>query len=93
MTKFSAWLKQIASGLPDDVAESVRDEYTAHYEDAADDLMTQGLSQIEAQNKAVEQLGNADKISRRLKDVHIGRATYISAMYASMVLFLLYIAN
>lgn len=93
MNSFKNWLDEVMDGLPAELVEEIQTEYTAHYEDAVEDHQSEGFSGAESEQIALGQLGTAKKVSRKLKDVHIGRATYLSGLYASALLLFLFIAS
>lgn len=93
MSDFARWLHTITDGLPADVSQEISAEYSAHFEDAMEDFQAQGYSLTDSETIVLGNLGKSDLVNRRLKDVHLGRPIYLSAMYASMLLFLLYSAS
>lgn len=78
------WLSHVTKGLPDDAAQTIKAEISAHFLDAVDDYMAEGLEKEVAQKQALIDLGAAETISRGLKDVYHGHRLYKIGAVASM---------
>lgn len=83
---FRQWLSIATDSLPEQVIQIVVPEFENHYLDAIDDLLEEGLSPKEAQIQVLTNLGQAETISRCLKDVHLGRRQYKVAAVASLLI-------
>jgi hypothetical protein len=77
------WLDTATEGLSSEVAAAVRDELTAHYEDALAEYTEQGAADAHA--RAMADLGAADTTAQGLKDAHLGRRRYEMASVASLL--------
>jgi hypothetical protein len=77
------WLDTATEGLSSEVAAAVRDELTAHYEDALAEYTGQGAADAHA--RAMADLGAADTTAQGLKDAHLGRRRYEAASVASLL--------
>lgn len=78
------WLQNATAGLPLDVSAVVQAEFIAHIEDAMEEYMDQGMSESEAQRRALHDLGAAEAVAQGMNDVHRGRRTYLSGFWASL---------
>ncbi|MBC7811170.1 MAG: hypothetical protein H7175_08490 [Burkholderiales bacterium] len=83
--ELTTWLDAATRGLPADVKVMARAEFAAHYADAFDDHMEQGLSAAEAQREALAELGDVAETARGLQDTHLAERRYGRAAAASMV--------
>ncbi len=83
---FHQWLSTATDSLPEHIIQIVAPEFENHYLDALDDLLEEGLSEAEAQIQGLANLGQAETISRCLKDVHLGRRHYKIAAVASLLI-------
>ena len=52
------------------IRENIEEELKSHIEDAKDDLMSKGLEENEAEEKAVEAMGNPENIGKKLNKIH-----------------------
>jgi hypothetical protein len=82
---FRRWLDAVTRGLPPDLCAAVREEITAHYEDALQDYRARGKSPAEAHRAALADLGDADDTAQGLHDAHLPSLRYVRAMIASAV--------
>ncbi len=79
------WLDAATRGLPREAAQASRAELLAHYQDACDDYVEQGLTTDVAHGRALADLGVASTTASGLVGVHRGQAHYLPAALASMV--------
>lgn len=80
-----SWVATATRGLPASVAASVRGELLSHLEDAIEAHLQKGLSQAEAMQNALADLGAADTTANGLSDVHRGYLHYQLALFACLV--------
>ena len=52
------------------IRKNIEEELKSHIEDAKDDLMGKGLEENEAEEKAVEAMGNPEDIGKKLNKIH-----------------------
>ena len=52
------------------IRENIEEELKSHIEDAKDDLMSKGIEENEAEEKAVEAMGNPADIGKKLNKIH-----------------------
>lgn len=79
------WLNEAMAGLQQDVAAMTRDEIAAHYEDALDAYMDEGLPTAQAHTRAMTDLGASAATAGGLRDVHHGPQQYSRAALASFL--------
>ena len=65
------WLDTATRGLCDEAYSRIAEEIEAHVSEHVEHLQQQGLSEDEAVNKAVEELGNPRKARREFKRIHL----------------------
>lgn len=70
---FDAWFDDATRGLCDFAKTWVREEYEDHFAAAYEDLRAEGLGEDEAEEAAVETLGNAGHVRRQLRKVYLTR--------------------
>lgn len=80
------WLSVATEKLPTAVSHTVTQELTHHFLDAAEAYEAAGLSQPEAEARALAELGAAETVGRSLKDVHLGKPHYKTAAFASLLI-------
>lgn len=80
------WLSAATEKLPAATAELATKELTDHFLDAVEDYQADGLSQTEAQTRALADLGMPKVVGRSLKDVHLGKPHYKTAAFASLLI-------
>ena len=80
------WLLVATKKLPTAVSHTVTQELTNHFLDAVEEYEADGLSQPEAEARALAELGAAEAVGRRLKDVHLGQPHYKTAAFASLLI-------
>lgn len=85
------WLDKVTRGLPDDLAETLRDEISAHYEDAFDDYRSTGLDDETAHRYAMRDLGDVRAMQRSVKDAYHTDLFYLLAAFIGMGYPLLYL--
>lgn len=73
------WLEFATKGICQEGKERIRDEISAHYEDALHDALQQGLTKTEAHLAAMESLGDPRKAGRAF------RRSYLSEREAKWV--------
>lgn len=66
--------------------ELVRNELNYHIKAAKKDLVKQGLSEAEAEDKSVEQMGSPIKLGQQLNKVHRPRVDWISLILLVIIL-------
>lgn len=71
------WLKKSTRGLDADLAEMIREEITAHYEDAVDDYVAQGKTPDEAHMLAMRDLGDESAVGKGFRQVHHSDRRYL----------------
>lgn len=52
------------------IREEISKEICGHIEDVKEVYVNEGMSELEAENKAIEQMGDAEDIGRRLNKIH-----------------------
>ncbi|HEX8991319.1 MAG TPA: hypothetical protein VF784_06540 [Anaerolineales bacterium] len=67
------WLDTATAKLPSQVADWVRDELQAHYQDAFENPTGRGLDYIEARRLALFELGHSALTASRLQKTHFSR--------------------
>lgn len=77
------WLETATHPLPDSIAAEVKDELTAHYEDAVNDYLLQGYGADEARHWALADLGDARETAAHLKIAHLAGRRFRQAALAS----------
>lgn len=87
MTDLQRWLATATAGLPAEVAILTREELAAHYEDALDDYLDQGMTRADAHTRVMTDLGAAAHTAQGLSDVHRGQRHYVFAAIASLLAF------
>lgn len=65
------WLDTATRGLCDEAYLRIAEEIEAHVSEHVEHLQQQGLSEDEAMNTAVEELGNPRKARREFKRIHL----------------------
>ena len=84
--ELNRWLVQVTNNLPTQQVHAIRAEMTAHVEDAIEDYVQQGIPQVAAYQRALDDLGDPQQVARRFSDVHRGRRHYRGAMVACFLL-------
>ncbi len=79
------WLDQATGSLRPEQAAPIRAELAAHFEDAVDDWMAQGLPPEDASRRALGDLGDPYAASCGFNDTHRGRQRYLVGMLASLL--------
>ncbi|GAB4514367.1 MAG: hypothetical protein OHK0046_16370 [Anaerolineae bacterium] len=83
-TNFTQWLHTATRRLPPDIREEVRAEFRAHYEDALETYLEDGLTPEMAHEAALTDLGDAGAAAQALLAIHQAQAHYLRAAFASM---------
>jgi hypothetical protein len=73
---FDAWMDDATRGLCDFAKGQVREEYEDHFAAAYEDLRAEGLGDKEAEEEAVETLGDAREVRRQLREVYFTRVEH-----------------
>ncbi len=89
----SRWLQQVTRQLPDDVAELIREEITAHYDDSVADAIAAGCSPVEAHQQAMAALGSSGDVADGFAQTHHAPRNYLIAAVIGMVYPLAYLAS
>lgn len=79
------WLDQATEGLLPEQAAPIRAELTAHFEDAVEAWVEQGMSPQDARQRALADLGDPCTTARSLNDTHRGQQEYKRGMLASLL--------
>lgn len=82
--EFERWLKRATKRLPTETAVIVREELTAHYEDAVADYLAEGKTQQEAQRAALLALGDEGEVSEGFQQTHFAGRRYLMAAAVGM---------
>ncbi len=77
------WLDRATADLPGEVRETVRDEISAHYEDAVAEHRERGLTAEVAHRAAIAELGDAGETASGLCETHLAERSYTRAMIIS----------
>lgn len=85
----SDWLDQATENLPSQPAGIIRAELSDHVEDAAADLIGQGIPEAIAYQRAIAGLGDPQMAARGFKDVYLGRHHYRIAMAISLLMMIM----
>lgn len=71
------WLDQSTRGLEQELADLIRDEITAHYEDAVADYVADGYSAQDAHIAAMRDLGDESAVGQAFRHVHHSSRRYL----------------
>lgn len=71
------WLKKSTRGLDAELSDMMRDEITAHYEDAMDDYVAEGYDLVTAHQMTMRDLGDESAVGKALRQVHYGNLRYL----------------
>jgi hypothetical protein len=82
--EFEHWLRTALRPLSGQLATVTRDELTAHYEDALDGYVLDGLPLREAHRAALNDLGDPRSVQRGLYEAHRARRDYRRAALLSI---------
>ncbi len=85
------WLDRATSDLPGEVREMVRDEISAHYEDAVAEHRERGLTSEVAHRAAIAELGDAGETASGLCETHLAERSYVRAMIISAAFPIVYL--
>jgi len=85
------WLDKVTRGLPKDLAETMRDEITAHYEDAFDEYCASGLDDKTAHQYAMCDLGDTATMQDAVKEAYQTDLFYLLAAFIGMGYPLIYL--
>src|SRR5690349_20478008 len=91
--EFERWLKRATKRLPSETAEIVREELTAHFEDAVADYLAEGKTPQEAQQAALLALGDEGEISDGFQQTHFAGRRYLIAAAIGMVYPVVYLLS
>lgn len=84
-----AWLASATRHLSAAAADRARDELYAHYQDAVDDYLQDGLNAAEAHRRALQDLGGSDITNAGFNDVHRGGLFYALGSFCSFMMVIL----
>lgn len=87
------WLNTVTRRLPADVAELIREEITAHYEDSVADALATGLSPLEAHRQAMAALGDTGDVAEGFSATYTAPQRYLIAAAIGMLYPLAYLAS
>lgn len=79
------WLEAATEGLPPHRAQAIRKELLAHYEDAVEDYLLLGKSEVEALRQAQIDLGDSAAVNREFNNLYRGRRRYFTALFLAFV--------
>src|SRR5689334_11392718 len=83
--EFERWLKRATKRLPADTAAIVREELTAHFEDALEDYLAAGRTPQEAQQAALLALGDGAEVAEGFQQTHFSGRRYLLAASIGMI--------
>jgi hypothetical protein len=84
LPQFDRWLKRATRGLARDVAALVREELTAHFEDAVAEYVSEGMTHLEAQQAALHDLGDDSEVAEGFQQTHGAGRHYLIAAVLGM---------
>jgi hypothetical protein len=87
------WLDHVTCQLPEDVADMIREEITAHYDDAVADALVAGCSPEAAHQQAMAALGSASDVAAGFNQTHHAPRHYLIAAVMGMLYPLAYLAS
>ncbi len=79
------WLAKATQGLPSKTQQMAQTELVDHYLQALDDFLQDGQTQSEAQQAAIQRLGDPETTRRAWCQVYPSRQRYLLAILASQV--------
>ena len=71
----------------------ISDELESHIEELKNDNLCKGLSEEQAEETAVEQMGDAKKIGKRLNKIHRPKLDWITLILTIVLIHLVYICH
>jgi hypothetical protein len=71
------WLKKSTRGLNAELSDLIREEITAHYEDAIDDYQIEGFDLVTAHQMAMRDLGDESAVGTSFRQVHYSHWRYL----------------
>lgn len=84
-TAVQHWLKRATAGLPADLAAELREELEAHYQDALDAYVAEGLSILEAHQAVMDDLGASEDTAEGLRTVHLASRYYLAGLASATI--------
>ena len=80
-----SWLKKSTRGLDADLSEQIREDITAHYEDALDDYQSEGHDLATAHQMAMRDLGDESAVGAGFRHVHYSHWRYLAYALLGLV--------
>lgn len=69
------------------IRENISEELKCHIEELKEEYIRQGIKEDEAENKAVEQMGNSEEIGKKLNKIHRQKLDWKLILIAVILLF------
>ena len=93
-----SWLLQVTHGLTPEVEANLHEEISSHYNDAVTTHKQTGMSDEEAHQKAMKELGDANEVAKKLRATHLTKdqcrtASIISLVYPLLMPLALWFLN
>lgn len=88
----SDYLNDVCRGIPERQQQAIRAELAGHMAEAVDEYARQGMDEDEASARAVEQMGDACEVNKKLLKANSGvkgRTFFIAGLGATLALILL----
>jgi len=79
------WLKKSTRGLDADLSDLIRDDITAHYEDALEDYQNDGHDLATAHQMAMRDLGDESAVGVGFRQVHYSNWRYLAYALVGLI--------